>query len=154
MFESGAHQFFQVGVVQIVGLNGAHVFVGEIDARDAFVIGRERDGHAKFAIERERMRISRDAENHVVTGQIDFDHHVLRSHFLQQIAGTIFVHHVYAVADALGVSFVDCETNVAAEAFIRNEPRCNFSGMQRDANFGIEPVKKIDHAHVQREIRH
>src|SRR4029077_15992187 len=43
---------------------------------------------------------------------------------------------------------------MAAEAFISNKPRRNFPGMQRDANFGIEPMKKIDHSHLQRKVGH
>src|ERR1700757_4271654 len=79
---------------------------------------------------------------------------MLRSQLLQQIVGTILIRHVHAVADALGVSFVDCETNVTAEALVSNKSRGNFSRMKRDANFGIEPVQEIHHAHVQRVIGH
>ena len=77
-----------------VGFDGADVFVREVNARDAFVVGGERDGHAEFAIDRERMILAADAEDQVVAGEIDFHHDVLCGHFLQQIVGPILVHDV------------------------------------------------------------
>jgi hypothetical protein len=51
----------QVGITKIVALDRADIFVGEVDARDALVVGRQRQRHAEFAIEREGMVLALDA---------------------------------------------------------------------------------------------
>ena len=100
------------------------------------------------------MIFAADAENHVVAGEVDFDHHVLRGHFLQQIVGAIFVHDVDAVADALGVGLFDGEANVAAEALGRNQAGGELAGVQADVDLGIKAMQEADHAHVQGVVVH
>ena len=39
VFEARADHLLEIGIVEIVGLHGADVFVGEVDARDAFIVG-------------------------------------------------------------------------------------------------------------------
>ena len=53
VFEAGANHLLEIGVVQVVGFDGANVFVRQVDARDAFVVGGERDRNAEFAVDRE-----------------------------------------------------------------------------------------------------
>src|SRR5680860_1452468 len=52
-FEAVAHQFLEVGVGESVGLDGADMFVGEIDTLDAGVVRRQGHRHAEFAVEGE-----------------------------------------------------------------------------------------------------
>lgn len=80
VFEAGAHHALEIGIVQIVGLNGADVFVREVDARDAFVVGGKSDGDPEHAIERERVVFAADAEDYIVAGQADLHHHMSRGH--------------------------------------------------------------------------
>ena len=98
------------------------------------------------------MIVAADAEDQVVRGQGDFDQHVALSHFMEQGDGIFFVHHGNAVADALGVAAFDRGANVEREIFGRNEAHGEFSGVQRDVNFGIDAVQVIDHRHVLVEV--
>ena len=68
--------------------------------------------------------------------------------------GTIFVHHVHAVADAFRVRLFDREADVAAEAVGRHESFGKFAGVQADVHLRIEAVQKADDFHVQRVIGH
>src|SRR5882724_3944632 len=46
------------------------------------------------------------------------------------------------------------KTNVAAQALVGDKARRDFACMQADVNFGIEPMQKPDHAHLQLIVRH
>ncbi len=45
VFEAGPHHLLKVAVGERVSGSGADVFVSEVDAGDAFIIGRERHRH-------------------------------------------------------------------------------------------------------------
>ena len=66
VFEAGANHLLQVVVPELVGLRGANVFRGQVDARDAFVVGRKGHGHVRFAIQRKGVRFAAHAQNQVV----------------------------------------------------------------------------------------
>ena len=51
VFDAGADHFLQIGVVQAVGFDGANVLMRQVDARNAFVVGGERDGHAEVPVD-------------------------------------------------------------------------------------------------------
>src|SRR5262249_53584916 len=52
---------------------GAHVLVGEIDARDAGVVGGEHNRHAGGEIGGQRMVLAADAENEITAGDAGLD---------------------------------------------------------------------------------
>ena len=52
VLEAGAHHLLQVAILEIVGEDGAHIFVGEVDAGDAFIVGRERYRYSVFHVDR------------------------------------------------------------------------------------------------------
>ena len=119
VLHAGADHLLQVGVVEVVGFDGADVFVGEVDARDAFVVGGERNGDVVLAVDRERVIVAADAEDEVVAGERDFDHDVIFRHRVHQLVRILLVHDVHAVADAFGVAEFDGPVDVAAETFVR-----------------------------------
>ena len=45
VLERGAGGLLQFGVGQVLVVGGLHVLMGEVDARDALVVGRERKRH-------------------------------------------------------------------------------------------------------------
>ncbi len=154
MLHAGANHLFEIGIAEAVGFDGADVFVGKVDARDAFIVSGKCDGNVELAVDGERMIFASDAEDDVVAGEIDFDHDVLRGHFPEEFVGAFFVHDVNTVADALGMGLFNGQTNVAAQAFVGHEAGSEFSGVQADMHLGIKIVEKFDHAHVQGVIGH
>jgi len=148
VLHSGANHLLQVGVVEVVGFHGADIFVCEVDAGDAFVVGGERNGHVVFAVDREWMIVAADAEDEVVAGEGDFDHDVIFRHSVHQLVGFLFVHDVDAVADALGVSELDGPVNVAAETFVGDDAGSEFAGMHGDVDLGIDRVEIVEHFHL------
>ena len=54
----------------------------------------------------------------------------------------------------LGVSLLDSEPDMAAEAFGRDEAGGEFAGVQADVHLGIKSVQKADDLHVQRVVGH
>ena len=112
--------------------------MGEVDARDAFVVGRERHRHAQFAIGRERVVLAFDAENDLVAGEIDLHQHALVRHVLQEVVGAVLVHDVDAVADTVGPRLLHGEPHMAAKAFGRHQPRRQLARVQGHANPWIE----------------
>ena len=84
-----------------------------------------------------RVEGRHDAEDDVVRGEVDLDHDVAVGHLCEQQAwGSVFVHDVHAVADALGVAEVDGLADVEAEAGGRNKAGGELSGVQRDVDLG------------------
>ena len=55
MLHARAGQSLQVAVAEVVFERGANVLMREVDAADAFVVRRKRDGHVRGAVEREGM---------------------------------------------------------------------------------------------------
>ena len=132
---------FRSAYLQPVSFDRAHIFMREVDPRDAFVVGGERDGNVVFAVDRERMIFAADAEDEIVAGESDFDHDVIFRHRVHQLVRIFFVHDVHAVADAFGVAEFDGPANMAAEAFVRDEAGSEFSGVHRDMNFGVDECR-------------
>src|SRR5258708_32301813 len=58
------------------------------------------------------------------------------------------------MAYAFGVRLLYGEANVAAQAFLRDEARSEFSGVERDMHLWIFLVQKLEHAHLQGVIPH
>jgi hypothetical protein len=112
---------FEVLVGEVVVEGGAHVFVGDVDAADALVVSGKRHRHMRGAVEREGVVGALDAQNAFVGAEVDLDHHVLLRQFLQQGRGVVLVHHVDAVADALGVAQLDGLADVEAQALGRHQ---------------------------------
>ena len=106
------------------------------------------------AVERERMVRAFDAENSFVGAEVDLHHHVLPRHLLQQRRGVVLVHHVHAVADALGVPQLHGLANVEAQALGRHQARRQLAGVQRDVDLGINGMQIVQHLHLQRVIAH
>ena len=80
VFEAGAGHVLEVEVGEVEFEGGADVFVGEVDAGDAFVVGGERDGNVSGAVVGERVVGAADAEDDVVGGEVDLDHDVAVGH--------------------------------------------------------------------------
>ena len=87
MLERGAGAALEVGVGEVLVDDGADVLVGEVDAGDALVVGRERDRARAPSCRRERVVGVLDAEDDVVGGQVDFDHDVFAAISLRSSAG-------------------------------------------------------------------
>ena len=140
MLDACAHDVFEIAVVESIGFDCPHIFVSQVDARDAFVVGRNRDRGPELSIQWKGMIFSADAEDLVVTGEADFHQDAFARHFFQQLVRTIFVHHVDAVSDALGLGFFDGEANVATEAFVGHEAGRQFARVQGQVNLGVKFV--------------
>jgi hypothetical protein len=80
VLDAGACHLLEVAVSERICNCGAYIFVRQVDAGDAFVVGGESDRHAVFAIEHEGMAVALDVEDHVVAGEIDFDHDMFCRH--------------------------------------------------------------------------
>jgi len=154
VLHAGARQVFQLSVAEVVVVGGADVFVGEVDAADALIVGRERDGNVCIEVEREGMVDSLHSENAFIGAEVDFDHHVLLRHLFQERLGIVFKHDVDAVTNALGVTELDGLANVEAETFRRYEAEGQFTRVQRDVDLGVDRVQILDHLHVQGVIAH
>src|SRR5579863_10689881 len=152
MLQTLAGHAFQVGVGELIGLDGAEIFVGHVGAGDAFVVARERNGYAVFHVNRQRMVFAADSENQVVGGQANFDENVAIGHFFQQTDGIFFIHDGNAVTDALGMAALDGRADVVGKIFGLHESHGKFTGVQGDVNFGIDAVQVIEHGHVLVEI--
>ncbi len=143
---------FQIRIGQVIGFDGAQVFLRHVGAGHAFVVGGERDGNAIFHVNRQRMVVAAYAENHIVRSQRDFDEDIALGHFVKKADGIFFVHDGDAVADALGVSALDGGANVKRQIFRRDQAHGEFAGVQRDVHFGIDAVQIVDHGHVLVEV--
>jgi hypothetical protein len=106
------------------------------------------------AVQRKRVLAALDAENALVRAEVDFDHHVLLRQLLEQGRGVVFVHHVDAVADALGVSQLDRLADVEAQALGRDQAGSQLAGVQADVDLGINGVEIVEHPHLQRVVAH
>jgi hypothetical protein len=63
--------------------------------------------------------------------------------------GIVLIHHVDAVADALGVAQFDGLADVEAQALGRNQARRQFAGVQADVDLRIDGVQVVEHLHLQ-----
>src|SRR6516162_6756721 len=63
VLDACAHDLLYIAVVESIRLHCSHIFVSQVDARDAFVVGRRRDRHAELAIQRKGMIFSAYAED-------------------------------------------------------------------------------------------
>jgi len=123
---------------EVVIERGADIFMGEVDAAHAFVVGGERDGDMVQAVEREGMLVALDAQNALVGAQVDFDHDMLLSQLLQQLRCVVFIHNVDAVADALRMTQFNSLADVEAQTFGWDETGRQLAGVQADVHPRIE----------------
>ena len=100
------------------------------------------------------MRLAFDAEDAGVGGEVDLDHDVLVGHLFEERVGVVFVEHVDAVADALGVAEVDGFADVEAEAVGRDHAGGEFAGVERDADVGVDGVEVVEHLHLEVVVAH
>ena len=154
MLQSGPHHVLEIRIIDAVGLDGPYVFVRQVDSRDTLVIRRERHGNSKLAVEWKGMIFRAHAENHIVTGEVDFYHHVIPRHLLQQLVGTIFVHHIHSMSDAFRLRLFDRKANVATQSLVRHESRGQLARMQAQMNLRIKRAEESDDVHVQPIIGH
>jgi len=117
VFDAGANHVLEFGVGEAVRLDSAEVFAGHIAARNAFIVSGKRNRDAEFAIDREWMILAADAEDSVITGEIDFNHDVFASHFVEQPVRVVFPQGIDAMTNAFRASFHG-QANVAAQTFI------------------------------------
>jgi len=123
--------------VEIVSLNRFYEFVRQVDARNALIICRKRHRYAEHPVHQERMIFSAHTENHVIAGQTNFHHHVVRGHLLQERVRFILVHDVDTMADALRLRLLDGQANVATQALVRNNARRNLARVQTHVDLRI-----------------
>ena len=154
VLEGGAGGALEVEVGEVLFLDAAGVLVGEVDAGDTFVVGRERPGNVRGHVGREGMGFLFDSENAGVGGEVDLDHDVLVGHLFKEGVWVVFVEDVNAVADALGVAEVDGFAYVEAEAFEWDEAGSELSGVERDADGGVDAVEVVEHLHLQVVVLH
>src|SRR5712692_1401205 len=74
VLQAGAYHPLEVSIVELVALDGAHVFMRQVDPRNSLIIRRKRHWDAKHPVEHEGMIFSAHAKNHVVACQADFHH--------------------------------------------------------------------------------
>ena len=48
VFDAVAHQLLEVGIAEVIVLHRADIFMGEVDALDARIVGRQRHRHAEL----------------------------------------------------------------------------------------------------------
>jgi hypothetical protein len=68
-------------------------------SRDAFVIGRERNGNSGANMLIQRMPLARDVNDSGIAGQADLDHHIA----LCKLARLALIHYAYAMSHAFRV---------------------------------------------------
>ena len=154
VFHAGAGELFDVLIGEVVVDGGADVLVGEVDAADAFVVGRERDGDVIEAVDGEGVVVAFDAEDALVGAEVDFNHDVFAGHFAEKLRGVVLVHDIDAVAEALGVAELDGLADVEAEAFRRDEAGGEFAGVEADVDLGVEGVEVVEHLHLEGVVAH
>jgi len=154
VFHAGAGELFDVLIGEVVVDGGADVLVGEVDAADAFVVGRERDGDVIEAVDGEGVVVAFDAEDALVGAEVDFNHDVFAGHFAEKLRGVVLVHDIDAVADAQGVADFDGLADVEAEAFRRDEAGGEFAGVEADVDLGVEGVEVVEHLHLEGVVAH
>src|ERR1051326_7565878 len=97
------------------------------------------------------MMIAGDVENYIIAGEADFDQNIFPGHHAQESLRIMFLHYVHAVTNALRMALFYRRADMK-QLFRRDKILREFSRMQRDVDFGVNAVKKIQHAHVQIEV--
>ena len=154
MFKTLSCHFFQVNIRQIIGFHGPQVFVRQIGARYAFIVGRQGYGNTVAPVDRERVGFAPHAQNYIVRRQADFHQDVALRHLAKESQRLALVHHGNAMSDSFRVAALDRFTNVETEAFGGHQPHGQLSGVQADVHFGIDAMQIVEHAHVQIKIMH
>ena len=80
MLEGGASHTLEIEIAKVEVEGSPCVFVGEIDPRDAFIVGGESDWNSGRTIGGEWMPLLLNAEDNVVRGEVDFSHDVAGGH--------------------------------------------------------------------------
>jgi hypothetical protein len=101
--------------------------------------------HAGREIGGQRMVLAAHAEDQVIAGEVDLDHHRPRAHLGEQALHVAFEGERNAMADAAGASDLDGLADVKGKVGRRNKPEPQFAGVQRDRHVLGE---KADDLHV------
>ncbi len=88
----------QIGVSQPVLDSGAQVFVRHVDARNAFVIRRQYDRHARRTVQIQGMLATANSQNAIVAAQIDLDRNAFPRHAGHDGGRIILIGDIDAVA--------------------------------------------------------
>ena len=154
VLHAGAGELLEVLIGEVVVDSGADVLVGDVDAADAFVVGRQGDGDVVEAVEGKGVLVALDVEDAFVGAKVDFDHDVPGGELLEQGGGVVLIHDVDAVADALGVAELDGLADVEAKAFGRDKAGSEFAGVEADGDARIDGVEVVEHLHVEGVVAH
>jgi len=85
------------------------------------------------------------AEDQVIAGEVDLDHHRPRAHLGEQALHVAFEGERDAMADAAGAGDLDGRADVEGQVGRRNKPEPEFAGVQRDRHVVRQ---KADDLHV------
>src|SRR6185436_8828636 len=89
------------------------------------------------------------AEDQVVAGQANLNHHITPDELLQQAVRVIFVHDVNAMANALGVAFGYRVADMKSQPFGWDHSGSEFTRVQRNVGEWILRSQKVKHLHMQ-----
>jgi hypothetical protein len=148
VLETGARGLLQVEIREVELHCCARVFVGEIDAGDALVVGGESDGNASGSVGRQRMPWCGDAEDDIIRSEVDLDHDVTVCHLLQQSLRFVFIHDIDAVTDAFGVAEINGLTDVKTKTIGGDKARGDLTRVKGDVNLWVDTVKVVEHKHL------
>ncbi len=112
MLQAIAHHAFQSGVVDVISLDRAPEIPGQLGARDAFVVRRQRHWHACAQVNRQHIFRTGQTTYHFVAVHAVFHEDVAPRHFRQQARDFGFIQHIQPVADAFCVAHFDGFANV------------------------------------------
>src|SRR5215831_13822723 len=135
----------QSSIAELMLARSAHVFMREVDARDAGIVGCKHDRHAGGKISGQRVVLAAHAEDEIAAGEADLDCDRLTAHCENEAADIMLESQRGAVADAARAR--DCHRirEVKGQILRRHQTKPQLAGMQRNRYI---LGKKLDDLHV------
>src|SRR5215510_15634822 len=81
---------FQSSIAELMLARCAHVFMREVDARDAGIVGSKHDRHAGGKKSGQRVVLAAHAKNEIAAGEADLDCNRLTQHCENEAADIMF----------------------------------------------------------------
>ena len=154
VLDGGAGDLFEIEVPRPKSVRGAGVLVGEIDAADAFVVGRERGGNAGGAVGGKGVAVERDAEDDVVRGEIDFDHDVRSAISLSSACGSSSYMTLTPWPMRSAWPRSTASRTWKRKAFEGDEAGRELAGVEREVDLRVDGVEEVDHVHLPGVLGH
>src|SRR4029077_16535851 len=149
MVDRIARDLVQLAIAERIVARGADVFVGQVDARHAHVVGREHDRHARRPVGHQRMILAAHAEDHIVAGEVDLDCGGLPPHLVEQLVAAPLVGERDTVPDAPRARDFDRLADVEGQILRRHKTEPQLTRVQRDRHVLRQ---EADHLHVARIV--